>query len=114
MRNTEGLEEDGMIQSSDDPQTQWLTFTLGNETYAVDVLHVQEVLRCPEISPVPGAPVPVLSIINLRGEDHRERYASDAGVAGCGGHRSNTDCADGVGWELLSKVVFRRLNQAAA
>ncbi len=57
-----------MTQSNDDPQTPWLTFTLGSETYGVDALHVQEVLQCPEISPVPGAPVHVLDIINLRGE----------------------------------------------
>lgn len=25
----------------DDSQTQWLTFSLGNETYSVEVLHVQ-------------------------------------------------------------------------
>ncbi len=53
---------------ADDPQTQWLTFTLGKETYGIEVLHVQEVFRCPEISPVPGAPTTVLGIINLRGE----------------------------------------------
>ncbi|MBL1276994.1 MAG: purine-binding chemotaxis protein CheW [Ectothiorhodospiraceae bacterium] len=53
---------------ADDPQTQWLTFTLGKETYGIEVLHVQEVFRCPEISPVPGAPATVLGIINLRGE----------------------------------------------
>jgi len=53
---------------ADDPQTQWLTFTLGKETYGIKVLHVQEVFRCPEISPVPGAPATVLGIINLRGE----------------------------------------------
>ncbi len=52
----------------DDPQTQWLTFILGKETYGVEVLHVQEVFRCPDISPVPGAPTTVLGIINLRGE----------------------------------------------
>lgn len=59
---------DSTSKDANDPQMQWLTFTLSNETYGVDVLHVQEVLRCPEISPVPGAPVHVLGIINLRGE----------------------------------------------
>ncbi len=47
---------------------QWLTFVLKNETYAVDVLHVKEVVRCPELSLIPGAPDHVLGIINLRGE----------------------------------------------
>jgi len=47
--------------------TQWLTFTLGPEIYAVKVVQVQEVLRFTPIAPVPGAPQEVLGIINLRG-----------------------------------------------
>jgi len=47
--------------------TQWLTFTLGTEIYAVKVIQVQEVLRFTPIAPVPGAPHEVLGIINLRG-----------------------------------------------
>jgi len=47
--------------------TQWLTFTLGPEIYAVKVVQVQEVLRYTPIAPVPGAPHEVLGIINLRG-----------------------------------------------
>lgn len=50
-----------------DPVTQWLTFVLGGEKYAVKVTQVQEVLRYTLIAPVPGAPAEVLGIINLRG-----------------------------------------------
>lgn len=50
-----------------EPVTQWLTFLLGSETYAVKVIQVQEVLRYTPIAPVPGAPLEVLGIINLRG-----------------------------------------------
>ena len=46
---------------------QWVTFKLENETYGVNVMQVQEVLRYTEIAPVPGAPDYVLGIINLRG-----------------------------------------------
>jgi purine-binding chemotaxis protein CheW len=46
---------------------QWVTFKLGEETYAINVMQVQEVLRVTEIAPVPGAPDFVLGIINLRG-----------------------------------------------
>ena len=46
---------------------QWLTFKLENETYGINVMHVQEVLRYAEMAPVPGAPYYVLGIINLRG-----------------------------------------------
>ncbi|HIG79425.1 MAG TPA: chemotaxis protein CheW [Cycloclasticus sp.] len=50
-----------------EPVTQWLTFLLGNEKYAVKVVQVQEVLRYTPITPVPGATMEVLGIINLRG-----------------------------------------------
>ncbi|MFN4289867.1 MAG: chemotaxis protein CheW [Permianibacter sp.] len=51
----------------EDPVLQWVTFRLGNETYGINVMQVQEVLRYTDIAPVPGAPVYVLGIINLRG-----------------------------------------------
>ncbi|HHH45173.1 MAG TPA: chemotaxis protein CheW, partial [Gammaproteobacteria bacterium] len=46
---------------------QWVTFRLADETYGINVMQVQEVLRVTEIAPVPGAPHYVLGIINLRG-----------------------------------------------
>src|SRR3569832_2886619 len=59
--------------------SQWVTFRLGEETYGIDVLQVQEVLRVSEISPVPGALSFVIGIINLRGNvvtvlDARHRF----------------------------------------
>ncbi len=59
---------------------RWVTFRLENETYGIDVMQVREVLRAPEISPVPGAPSYVLGIINLRGNvvaiiDTRSRFS---------------------------------------
>ncbi|HFD80853.1 MAG TPA: chemotaxis protein CheW [Gammaproteobacteria bacterium] len=53
--------------SNDDAVVQWVTFRLANETYGINVMQVQEVLRVSEIAPVPGAPHYVLGIINLRG-----------------------------------------------
>jgi len=66
-------------QGSDDPVLQWVTFRLDNETYGINVMQVQEVLRYTEIAPVPGAPSYVLGIINLRGNvvtviDTRQRF----------------------------------------
>ncbi len=63
----------------DDPVLQWVTFRLENETYGINVMQVQEVLRYTEIAPVPGAPSYVLGIINLRGNvvtviDTRKRF----------------------------------------
>lgn len=58
---------------------RWVTFQLEDETYGIDVMQIREVLRSQEISPVPGAPVYVLGIINLRGNvvaiiDTRTRF----------------------------------------
>ncbi|MEJ2694428.1 MAG: chemotaxis protein CheW [Candidatus Thiodiazotropha sp.] len=49
------------------PLIQFVTFVLMEETYGINVMQVQEVLRVTEIAPVPGAPAYVLGIINLRG-----------------------------------------------
>ena len=54
-------------KGAEDPVLQWVTFRLENETYGINVMQVQEVLRYSEIAPVPGAPPYVLGIINLRG-----------------------------------------------
>lgn len=66
-------------KNSDDPILQWVTFLLEGETYGINVMQVQEVLRYTEIAPVPGAPAYVLGIINLRGNvvtviDTRHRF----------------------------------------
>lgn len=53
--------------ANDDEVLQWVTFRLAHETYGINVMQVQEVLRFSDIAPVPGAPSYVLGIINLRG-----------------------------------------------
>ena len=67
-------------QAQDDPVLQYVTFKLDDETYGINVMRIQEVLRYTEIAPVPGAPDYVLGIINLRGNvvtviDTRRRFA---------------------------------------
>jgi purine-binding chemotaxis protein CheW len=47
---------------------QFVTFTLNNEEYAVDILNVQEINRITEITKVPNAPSYVEGVINLRGK----------------------------------------------
>lgn len=54
-------------ENEEDKQYQWVTFNLAGETYGVNVMQVQEVLRLADIAPVPGAPHEVMGIINLRG-----------------------------------------------
>ena len=64
--DTEHLDEMGMEQG---PVviTRWVSFTVADEIYALNVLDVQEVLRAAEITPIPGAHPAIRGIINLRG-----------------------------------------------
>ena len=67
-----------------DEVIQLVTFRLKDETYGINVMQVQEVLRISEIAPVPGAPGYVLGIINLRGNvvtgiDTRTRFGLPTG-----------------------------------
>ncbi len=69
---------------AEDEVLQWVTFQLENETYGINVMQVQEVLRYTEIAPVPGEPEYVLGIINLRGNvvtviDTRSRFGLPSG-----------------------------------
>ena len=68
---------------ANDEVLQWVTFKLDSETYGINVMQVQEVLRYTEIAPVPGAPEYVLGIINLRGNvvtviDTRSRFGLES------------------------------------
>lgn len=47
--------------------TQCLTFTLGEESYALDVAKVREVLEMAHITPLPRAPEYLRGVINVRG-----------------------------------------------
>jgi purine-binding chemotaxis protein CheW len=72
------------VADGNDEVLQWVTFRLEDETYGINVMQVQEVLRYTEIAPVPGAPDYVLGIINLRGNvvtviDTRARFGLSSG-----------------------------------
>ncbi|MBI4028608.1 MAG: purine-binding chemotaxis protein CheW [Verrucomicrobia bacterium] len=45
-----------------------LTFTLGRESYGLEVLKVREIIRMQDITPVPQMPDYVKGVINLRGK----------------------------------------------
>lgn len=47
--------------------TQYLTFTLAGEVFAVDVARVREILEMPSITKVPQVPEFMRGVINLRG-----------------------------------------------
>ncbi|HMA66043.1 MAG: chemotaxis protein CheW, partial [Fibrobacterota bacterium] len=47
---------------------QYLTFQIGNETFAFDVLKTNEVLEVSQITPIPGSSESMIGVINLRGK----------------------------------------------
>jgi len=49
-------------------QSQLVTFSLGEEQYAINIMDVKEIVRVQEIRAIPNAPTYVEGIFNLRGE----------------------------------------------
>ena len=49
-------------------QSQLVTFQLGEELYAINIMDVKEIVRVQEIRALPNAPSYVEGIFNLRGE----------------------------------------------
>ncbi|MFK8031505.1 MAG: chemotaxis protein CheW [Gammaproteobacteria bacterium] len=63
---------------------QYLTFVLGKEEYAIEILKVQEIKSWGPVTPIPCAPEYLLGVINLRGAivpviDLRRRFGLDTG-----------------------------------
>jgi purine-binding chemotaxis protein CheW len=56
-----------MTSNSSVPRTQFLSFVLSGEEYAVDILRVKEIIEYDELTRVPGMPPAVRGMINLRG-----------------------------------------------
>ena len=46
---------------------RWVTCCLADQTYGINVMQVQQVLRKTDVAPVPGVPHCVTGTINLRG-----------------------------------------------
>ena len=62
-----------------DNAVQYLSFTLGNEEYGVDILRVQEIRSWEPVSRIPNVPHYEKGVVNLRGSivpilDLRERF----------------------------------------
>ena len=51
----------------DRSETQYLSFPLGKERFAVEILAVQEIRALTAITAIPNAPVHIRGVINLRG-----------------------------------------------
>lgn len=62
-----------------DGQLQLVSFVVGKEEYAIDILTVQEIIRTMQITQVPDSPPDVEGVVNLRGQitpvvDLRQRF----------------------------------------
>src|SRR3989338_2587562 len=59
--------------------SQWVLFNLAKEEFGVPAAQVQEIVRYPEVTHVPGMPQFVKGVVNLRGKivpilDLKERF----------------------------------------
>ena len=52
---------------ADRDQSQYLTFLLGSEMFAIDILNIREIIEYGQITEVPMMPAFVRGVINLRG-----------------------------------------------
>lgn len=65
---------------------RYLSFTLGQEDYAIPLLSVKEVIALPEVTPMPFTPPHFVGIMNLRGQvisviDLRQKLGIKSGAA---------------------------------
>lgn len=54
-------------EAGDQAPQQYLTFTLGGEAFAIDILHIREIIEFGRLTTVPMMPAFIRGVINLRG-----------------------------------------------
>jgi len=62
------MAQDFLEQEEDTQKGKFLTFTLGNEFYGIEIMHVTEIIGIQVITEVPELPEYIRGIINLRGK----------------------------------------------
>ncbi|WP_077528732.1 chemotaxis protein CheW [Vreelandella utahensis] len=80
--STATTQQDAALQGTVGDGDQYLTFTLGDEEYGVDILRVQEIRAWDTATPIPNTPPYVKGVINMRGTivpvvDLRERFGME-------------------------------------
>lgn len=60
-------EERGLAEEAQHEWETWVTFRIAEETFALPVAQVQEILRVTDLTRVPHAPYPVRGVTNMRG-----------------------------------------------
>ena len=61
----ETIVEDAPVLDSDQ---QTVVFRLANESYGIEIFRVNEIIRLPEITPIPRTDAHIKGLINLRGK----------------------------------------------
>lgn len=77
------LNEDNLESIEDTQKGRYLTFSLGKETYGIEIKYVTEIIGIQTITEIPQLPEYVKGIINLRGKiipvmDVRLRFRKDS------------------------------------
>ena len=67
----------------EEDQIQIVTFEVGHEEFAIDILAVQEIIRMTQVTRVPQSPASVEGVVNFRGQitpvvDLRKRFDFEA------------------------------------
>lgn len=80
----EGKNNEKTVEHGEKPEGgKFLTFFLGKEEYAIEILKVQEIIGLMPITPVPSMPHYIRGVLNLRGKiipvmDLRSRFGFEA------------------------------------
>jgi purine-binding chemotaxis protein CheW len=56
------------VKAINNPESKYLTFSLGGEEYGIGILKIKEIIGMMPITPVPRTPAFVKGVINLRGK----------------------------------------------
>jgi purine-binding chemotaxis protein CheW len=56
------------VKAINNPESKYLTFSLGQEEYGISILKIKEIIGMMPITPVPRTPAFVKGVINLRGK----------------------------------------------
>lgn len=80
MNDQRSVSENGLPSASGEGAGQLVAFTLAEEEFGVDIGQVREIVRMPDVTPVPHSPGYVAGICNLRGNvlpviDTRTRFS---------------------------------------
>ena len=62
------IEDDAMNETNDISSQQYVTFSLGEELFGVEVTRTKEILSLTPVTKVPQTPDYLLGVINLRGQ----------------------------------------------